>query len=77
VREFVIEGGLISLGPKYEDVYRRAATFVAKVLAGTQPADLPVEQPTTFEIVLNLQAARKLGLTLPPTLLTGADEVIE
>jgi putative ABC transport system substrate-binding protein len=77
VREFVVEGGLISLGPKYEDVYRRAATFVAKVLAGTQPADLPVEQPTTFEIVLNLQAARKLGLTIPPTLLTGADEVIE
>jgi putative ABC transport system substrate-binding protein len=52
VREFVINGGLISFGPKYEDVYRRAATFVDKVLAGTKPADLPVEQPTTFKVVI-------------------------
>jgi putative ABC transport system substrate-binding protein len=77
VREFVIDGGLISLGPKYEEVYRRAASFVDKVLRGTKPADLPVEQPTTFEVVLNLKAARKLRLTIPPMLLARADEVIE
>jgi len=77
IREFVVSGGLISLGPKYEDVYRRAATYVDKVLKGAKPLDLPVEQPTIFETVVNLKTARDLGITVPPTLLTRADEVIE
>ena len=77
IREFVAEGGLISLGPKYQEVYRRAAAYVDKILKGTSAADLPVEQPTSFEIVLSLRAASALNLTIPPTLLARADEVIE
>jgi putative ABC transport system substrate-binding protein len=77
IREFVLEGGLISLGPKYQDVYRRAATYVDKVLKGTKPSDMPVEQPTSFEVVVNVRTAKSLGLAIPPTLLARADEVIE
>jgi len=75
--KFADDGGLISYAPNMPDLFRRAAVYVDKILKGTKPADLPVEQPTKFEFIINLKAAKQIGLTIPPNVLARADKVIK
>lgn len=77
MRECVSGGGLMSYGANSQNLYLRMATYVDKILKGAQPGDLPVEQPTKFELIINLRAAKALGLTMPPSLLARADQLIE
>jgi putative ABC transport system substrate-binding protein len=77
IQEYVEAGGLVSYGANFPDLFRRAAEFVNKILRGAQPADIPVEQPTKFDLVINLTTAKALGITIAPILLARADKVIE
>ena len=76
-REYVVDGGLISYGADFREILRRSATYMDRILRGARPQDLPVEQPSKFDLVVNLKTAKALGLTIPVKLLTVADEVIE
>ena len=77
VRDNVVAGGLMSCGPDHNDLTRRAAVYIDKILKGAKPADLPVEQASKYQLVINLKTAKALGLTIPPSLLLRADEIIQ
>ena len=76
-REYIEAGGLVAYTPNYDDLFRRAASYVDKILKGAKPSELPIEQPTQFRLLINLKTARTLGVSLPPWLLVRADEMIE